>query len=1266
MLRTGTVRPPYPGLRPFEADEADLFFGRELHVDALLKRLSGSHFVAVVGESGSGKSSLVRAGLLPALEAGFVVEAGSDWRVAVMRPGGAPLAALAGALLAPGVLGPEGGAAHSEFALAELRRGPLGLVQLVRDAHLAPHCNTLIVVDQFEELFRYGREPAQKDQANVFVELLLNASQQRQVPIFVVLTMRSDFVGDCARFRGLPELLNDNQYLTPRLTRDQIAAAVREPARVCGGTVDQPLVDELCNAIGDDQDQLPLLQHLLLRMWDRATEQSTSARLTSDLSREMGGLRLALNNHAQQIYDSLLTEARQAIARAMFKSLTDPRSQRRDLRRDALVSEVAAVAAADVDAVIAVADEFRANGRHMLMPHSTVPLDAASRLDISHESLLRQWSTLAEWAGEESINAREFDRLREEAQREREQRGELLSGRDLARALDWIRQAEPTPAWAERYAPAGELDATLAFIRTSEAEVKRRKDEELLAAKREVDARRARYYSWISGGAVVLAGVVVILVWNLWRRAEDDRRKAVRQGDEAHASQLAANARLELPRDASLAVLLARAAVLEGGSDSAAVRALREAIAAHVPSVEAHEGLHPLSGAKSKTYIPDKNKNAWLEFFLSPASLSSLDDLAITPSGKDAVIWSAVSGEQIRTLHGHEGIIGSAGFSPNGRLAVTTGADSTARVWDVSTGRVLRILNHTEPVNRAVFNRNGTLLVTLGDDAVAKVWTVARLLENGSRSGDVETLEPHCTLEHYGNFVHASFSYDQKLLATVTQQVTDRRATRQAEVWDVTSDGCPKDPMPVPLLENMENLKWAGFSDTGAWLGVVTVDGEAIVLSVPDWKEHRRLAPQVPYELGDEDTPAGPLPPPLTWSHDGRRFAAAGGDNTVYVAKIATSERPIELRGHTGRVTGLAFSPTDGMLLTTSNDSTARLWTFSDDERVLERLVLSGHRDMVGSGVFSPKGDRIVTASDDGTVRSWTPLFALRERLLKDLRTASDLGEPDSVRLLADSDRLKASQQSGTSPGGRFALTLARDRVITVRDLRTQAPPEDVVRPSSAKARDDRSCAAKAISDDKSVAWYCPDDNLVLIARPGQPVPAEIPIADESNLESMRFSTNGRLLALTLEDYSVRIFDSSTGKPGPPMKGHDGRIRAIDFSDDDRFLVSASDDSTARVWEVASGVQIAAVATNGRQLTGTAFNPDGLSLLLLSPDRLLLWRCYACGDAPGLLEEVQRRRVERRLSLEEEDSYRLRSQELNAARADPSKHSHVPHDGGRQ
>ena len=469
---------------------------------------------------------------------------------------------------------------------------------------------------------------------------------------------------------------------------------------MCGGVVEAALVDELCNAVGDDPDQLPLLQHLLMRTWTAAAEISRRPDVTPELSRRMGGLHSALNDHAQQIYESLGGDGQQAIARAMFKSLTDPHSQRRDLRRDALVSEVAAMAGTGVDSVIAVADEFRADGRHMLMPSSAVPLSDHTRLDISHESLIRQWSALNEWAREESANAREFEKLGEEAQAERDGRGELLSGRNLARALDWIRHVEPTPAWAKRYSSASHLEATLAFIRKSEAEAERRRDQEAQAAARDAAARRSRYYTWFSCGALVLTAVVALVIFSLWRDArterdvaEAQRLKAVDQSDRAekqkdiaeleraraadqrrialnetaratelsktlasqnlalsqagglaHANQLIANARLEMTKDPALAVLLAREAAREAGSDrelsARAMQVLRSALAGHVPSVEA-----PFDVPRSRNYLPDSNKKLWLDYMLDRSTISGKDNLAIVPSGNDALIWSMTSAE---------------------------------------------------------------------------------------------------------------------------------------------------------------------------------------------------------------------------------------------------------------------------------------------------------------------------------------------------------------------------------------------------------------------------------------------------------------------------------------------------------------------------------------------------------------------------------------------------------------------------------------------
>ena len=259
---------PYPGLRPFKRGETDIFFGREEQTDELVDRLSRTRFLSVVGPSGCGKSSLVRAGLLDALETGFMAAAGAGWQVADMRPGGRPMLRLADALLA--MSGRPRYDNDSAFLQAALERGPRSLIEYLDDLPLPKGDNLLILVDQFEEIFRFALGTGQEE-ADTFVALLLAATKQREQPVYVVITMRSDFIGDCARFTGLAEAVNEAQFLTPRLTREQSREAIEGPARVFGGEVEPALVNRLLNDMGTDPDQLPLMQHVLMRMWTRAT-----------------------------------------------------------------------------------------------------------------------------------------------------------------------------------------------------------------------------------------------------------------------------------------------------------------------------------------------------------------------------------------------------------------------------------------------------------------------------------------------------------------------------------------------------------------------------------------------------------------------------------------------------------------------------------------------------------------------------------------------------------------------------------------------------------------------------------------------------------------------------------------------------------------------------------------------------------------------------------------------------------------------------------
>jgi energy-coupling factor transporter ATP-binding protein EcfA2 len=252
------IHNPFPGLRSFDYEESHLFFGREKNIADLLRKLSNNHFVAIVGTSGSGKSSLVRAGLLPAVHSGKLGADGTRWLTATMKPGNTPVKNLAHALLAPGAFGTgdtEADGARLRKVESLLRASRLGLVQAVRDM-LDPDAHLLLLLDQFEETFRFSGEGMEHndEDSTLFVNSIIDAVRQRDVPIYVVLTIRSDFLGDCARFEGLPEAINDGHYLVPRLTREQNRSVITDPVAYAKGKISPRLVHRVIEDLGDNPD----------------------------------------------------------------------------------------------------------------------------------------------------------------------------------------------------------------------------------------------------------------------------------------------------------------------------------------------------------------------------------------------------------------------------------------------------------------------------------------------------------------------------------------------------------------------------------------------------------------------------------------------------------------------------------------------------------------------------------------------------------------------------------------------------------------------------------------------------------------------------------------------------------------------------------------------------------------------------------------------------------------------------------------------------
>ena len=467
-----TLSNPFPGLRPFEAEEDHLFFGREKEIADLVRRLGSHRFLSVIGTSGSGKSSLVRSGLIPSLHSGVMVRTGSAWRVAVMRPGDDPLRHLAAALDDPDVLGQVGALASTSRVLIEatLRRGSLGVVDAVQQARLAPYENVLIVVDQFEELFRFQRlQDAEhsRDEAIVFVKLLLEAVRQTAVPIYVVLTMRSDFIGDCMRYPGLPEAVNEGQYLVPRMTREGLRAAITGPVAVAGAQIAPRLVLRLLNDVADRQDELPLVQHVLMRTWDHWSRHSAPGTPIDLANYEaVGGLQDALSKHAEEAYQETGSDQMKRLTERVFRALTDTFTDPRGVRRPTSIADLAAICEASESDVIAIVEVFRRPGRSFLMPPTSVPLNSNVVVDLSHESLMRTWTRLITWAQQERASTALYSRLSREAAWYGEGAAGLWDDPELELGLRWRRENRPTAAWARRYGDT--FDRAMEFLDLSE------------------------------------------------------------------------------------------------------------------------------------------------------------------------------------------------------------------------------------------------------------------------------------------------------------------------------------------------------------------------------------------------------------------------------------------------------------------------------------------------------------------------------------------------------------------------------------------------------------------------------------------------------------------------------------------------------------------------------------------------------------------------------------------------------------------------------
>jgi hypothetical protein len=497
------LKNPYIGLRPFDLEDNLIFFGRQEETQNLLEKLHQHRFVAVIGSSGSGKSSLIRAGLIPKLLAGFLVRDRDHWQTATFRPGSRPLENLG---LGLGQLRPDKALEIKETLVHEIRgSGPDTVIPLVRSCLQDAETNLLILVDQFEELFRYQIDADKSgEEADLFVASILSLAKQQSVPAYVVITMRSDFLGDCAAFPDLSEAINRSVFLVPRMRPLQIREAIEAPLRLFGGSISLRLHERIAEDLrAYPFDQLPLLQHALMRAYEFWSSRNMSKPIDLEEYESIGGLSQSINQHAEWILAQFTEPTDMHGAERMFRCLT-AREHGRSFRRPSSIRELCAVTEAPVSMVVRVIEPFRQ--AFMLVPPPGVPLADNTIIDITHESLMRQWFRLVEWIQRESESAATYRKLCYEASWWAKDQDAPLRGAALAVARDWQLAEQPNSAWAQRYETNNSFETVMRFLEDS-----------FLADRRRslFDTRRTVWIFRV--GLFVVGGLLGVLLMLLFR-----------------------------------------------------------------------------------------------------------------------------------------------------------------------------------------------------------------------------------------------------------------------------------------------------------------------------------------------------------------------------------------------------------------------------------------------------------------------------------------------------------------------------------------------------------------------------------------------------------------------------------------------------------------------------------------------------------------------------------------------------------------------------
>ena len=1109
----GDVTCPYMGLRAFEHQDAELFFGREAQVQDALALLAEVGFVAVVGASGSGKSSFVHAGVLAKV---------ARTPTASLTPGARPLDALAAAVSAAL-------ASRSGVTATELRADPAHLASAVRKVG----GGLMVVVDQLEELFTLCGDDVER---RCFADALMAAWRDPGSHVAVIVALRADLYGRVAAHADLAAAVVAHQVLISPMSPADLRRAIELPAARSGFVLQPGLADAMLEDLADEPGALPLLSQALLETWKRRRR----LMLTVGAYHEAGGVRAAIAQSAERTLGSLPAGDLPA-ARSIFLSLVDIAEEGEPTCRRIDRAELVSHETARRERVLGIL----AGARLVTLDERTVT--------VAHEALIRHWPRLRGWIEADRVSLLVHARLRDAARQwdslEREPAA-LYRGARLATAQAWS---------AEHADQLGELERD--FLAASRS-------------REHSERRSATRRAWSLRGLVAGLAVLTMIVATLAVSAVGERDDAHRRQTTRTSLALVSAASHLLRSRPDISLLLALQAMRTRPSARARSAVVAALVAARDPGVVAilhghsaavgsvafgPRGLTIASGGDDGTIrLWDARTHKQLAALPAQGSVSNIaasrDGRTLASAGPDGVIrlWDVRTHRELARPGDLTNSVGTMAFSRDGRRLAYPTTTHKIRVWDVRGRKAVGAAfeSHTGFVHSLAFSPGGHTLATAGNDNAIRLWnlrthrqlgaplrgrnltgtlsfspnghTLAAAGDETIRLWDVRTHRPRGRplRGHTDLVTSVMFAPDGRSLASTSYDRTIR-------VWSTRTH----EQLGAPLAGHHDSVNAAAFSPDGQTLASASDDH-----TVRLWQLRRAARPGVVLDARARGLKS------VAFSPDGSTLAAAGDDGALRLWDARTHKRRgPPLAGHDGAVQSVAFSPDGRLEASAGDDWTIRLW----DVRAHKRLgaPLSGHEASVERVVFSPTGRTLASASDDTTIRLW------------DVRTHKQLGAPLT-------GHAGPVESLAFSPTGSRLASASDDTTVRLWDTRTH---EQLGIPMTGHTS---LVSGVAFSPDGSALASGSDDRTVRLWDVRTHRQLGAPLRGHTGaVRGVAFSPDGRTLASAGTDAKVRLWDVRAHHSlGPPLAGHAGPVEDVAFAPDGRTLASAGGDGRLRLW----------------------------------------------------------------------------------------------------